>query len=108
MRVNDVSKSIAPRPLDDAQRLSSNELRALFVGFDLGFLPARGELCSLLGRVANAVAVFFEPEPSSGIGSIVDFGDGRNRARPGNKSIVDFGDRPASIVDFGDGRVRTD
>lgn len=136
MRVNDVSKSNAPRPLDEGTGLSSTEVRALFVGFDLGYFPARGDLCALLGKVANALAALFAPgEPSSSVGSIVDFGDGRgdgrvtkdlprgkggvksivdfgdgrvNKGRGGAKSIVDFGDRPSSIVDFGDGKVRTD
>lgn len=121
MRVTDVSKSVAPRSVSDAKALSQGELRGLFSGFDLGFFPTRSELCSLLGRAANALAALFgDDEPAStpgggmkakatsgsGMDSIVDFGDGKHGK--GNKSIVDFGDRPASIVDFGDGKTPTE
>lgn len=121
MRISDAPKTVT-RSLDDAKALSSSEVRGLFLGFDLGFLPTKSELCSLLGRAANALAALFDDEPApargggvktkatsgaSGLGSIVDFGDGKG-GKGGSKSIVDFGDRPASIVDFGDGKVRTE
>lgn len=104
MRVTDVPKTIAPRSVSDANALRSSELSGVLSGFDLGFLPTRGELCALMGRAANALAALFGDD-TSGVGSIVDFGDGK---RGNGKSIVDFGDRPASIVDFGDGKAPTE
>lgn len=116
MRISDVPKSVPARLDVDAKALSSSEVRSLFTGVDLGWFPKASDVCTLLGRAANALAALFDDEPApdktsaGGSKSIVDFGDrpasivdfGAARSGKGGKSIVDFGDRPASIVDFGD------